>query len=569
MKLKSVTVKNYKAIKTATVELKHITVLVGENSSGKTSFLQAMHWAFRCVSTESVKNNQSYSAHASDLDYSPTLDATSVGHNSHLSESRNNSGPARVDVEVTYLEGDNQSSQVHEIPKSFAIPIQKGRNNTVQVNLQKDNKLDDSVYNLLKDKKRPFSSYIPGLAGIPFFEEKKSTQPVMKIAAGGDANLVLRNILLQIKERDKDGLEQLERHVSEVLGATKFKIDFSEDDSSDIKVYINTEYMDENYWAPLELAGTGALQVVQIFSYLVLYRSKVLLIDEPDAHLHPDRQSKLITALEKAAIEMDVQIIMTTHNPHLVRGAPDSVSFAWFADGTATLDQESIRKKMGWGLLDKTILIVSEDANTSILEGILRQWPDLHRRIAIWPTFGVENLPSSEGADELKKLTGVDHVIVHRDSDFMIDFELNKLRKEFAKANVKLWLTKPSDIEGYFCHPDHLAAVLACDKDTAIKLLGDAKVKVPDADETLRKKRSQINKKDSFYAGGAGTPTLDDVKKELDEVHPCGWYKGKTLLGKVNELIQESEEFKKVEVKAVVPAVTLANDLKSILDKCQ
>ena len=52
---------------------------------------------------------------------------------------------------------------------------------------------------------------------------------------------------------------------------------------------------------PLETAATGVLQVIQIFAYLILFRPKLLLVDEPDAHLHPDKQERLIEALEQAA----------------------------------------------------------------------------------------------------------------------------------------------------------------------------------------------------------------------------------------------------------------------------
>lgn len=44
---------------------------------------------------------------------------------------------------------------------------------------------------------------------------------------------------------------------------------------------------------------------------------RVLLIEEPEAHLHPQLQIRLLKYLEKTAIEDDVQIIVTTHSPVL------------------------------------------------------------------------------------------------------------------------------------------------------------------------------------------------------------------------------------------------------------
>ncbi len=44
---------------------------------------------------------------------------------------------------------------------------------------------------------------------------------------------------------------------------------------------------------------------------------KILLIEEPEAHLHPQLQIMLLKYLEKIAEEKDVQIIVTTHSPVL------------------------------------------------------------------------------------------------------------------------------------------------------------------------------------------------------------------------------------------------------------
>jgi predicted ATPase len=60
----------------------------------------------------------------------------------------------------------------------------------------------------------------------------------------------------------------------------------------------------------IEMAGTGFLQVVQIFAYLLYFKPKLLLVDEPDAHLHPSRQQALIRALGEATTDFpDTQIV--------------------------------------------------------------------------------------------------------------------------------------------------------------------------------------------------------------------------------------------------------------------
>jgi hypothetical protein len=67
------------------------------------------------------------------------------------------------------------------------------------------------------------------------------------------------------------------------------------------------------------------------------YPGGLLIIDEVDAGLHPHAQRKLVQALRKAAKDLDLQIICTTHSTHVVeathpegqgdKNAPDAVVY--------------------------------------------------------------------------------------------------------------------------------------------------------------------------------------------------------------------------------------------------
>jgi len=48
---------------------------------------------------------------------------------------------------------------------------------------------------------------------------------------------------------------------------------------------------------------------------------KALLIEEPEAHLHPQFQTRLLKYLERTATEQNVQVIVTTHSPVLAAAA--------------------------------------------------------------------------------------------------------------------------------------------------------------------------------------------------------------------------------------------------------
>jgi ABC-type branched-subunit amino acid transport system ATPase component len=47
---------------------------------------------------------------------------------------------------------------------------------------------------------------------------------------------------------------------------------------------------------------------------------KLLLLDEPDVHLHPDLQAKFVGFVEKAAVAADMRVVIATHSTALISG---------------------------------------------------------------------------------------------------------------------------------------------------------------------------------------------------------------------------------------------------------
>ncbi len=219
-----------------------------------------------------------------------------------------------------------------------------------------------------------------------------------------------------------------------------------------------------------------------------------MLIDEPDSHLHPDKQERLIEALERAAREYDTQIILATHSPHIVRAATPSARLVWMKDGRIqTEDADAIRRLLGWGGLDKSVLFFVEDEEDKPLRAILRQWPDLSRQIAVCRCFGIDNLPR----DKLLEGLLVDgdlklNAIIHRDGDFMTEEEAERWKETFHTKGVFPWVTSGSDVEGYFCTAYYLAALYEISLDEAENWRIEAAQFVGGARDTFLSKRQAI-----------------------------------------------------------------------------
>lgn len=72
-------------------------------------------------------------------------------------------------------------------------------------------------------------------------------------------------------------------------------------------------------WVTLDMASTGLLQVIQIIAYACFYAPPLLLLDEPDAHLHADSQSRLYEALRGVAAETRIRILFASHSPQIIQ----------------------------------------------------------------------------------------------------------------------------------------------------------------------------------------------------------------------------------------------------------
>lgn len=578
MQLNTVTIKNFKAIDETTVELGDFTVIVGANGSGKSSVLQAMHWMFQSGRNLEVKPNKVAAAGTAesegstlsekDATYMPSPDYRNAGHGA---EYGNFKGTPQMGMEVSATDGASAPTQA-------SMWIKSARNEGLSVHVPSSNEFVTA----LRDRKREFSSYIPGLAGIPLFEEKRTKLIVHQQAAAGDANTVLRNVLLLLEgvaQHNKTGLKLVEGFVSQVMGNLTLDVYFDEEKNQTIQASFQTAQMkaaDSKRKKPLELAGIGFLQVIQIFAYLVYFRPVVLLVDEPDSHLHPTAQEHLVRVLADAANKFGTQVILTTHSPSVVRALPQDARVVWMKDGKVQADSDtSGRQMMGWGLLDKKILLLTEDTKVQMLQSLLSQWPDIERVVSLWPLHGSGKLLDAAGCKSLQALFGEAlKIVLHRDRDFMMPAEAEAFTKPYANKGISVWLTQHSDVESYWGCTDVIKSHFGLDEDAASNLLNDAvqDAREKGADKTQRnKKRLDLqNKIPECKNGQIGASSDDQVAAEYSQNGNQHIVMGKTLCDKIRKTAQYQNKQGYQGFGKFLPsdlAVDIASDLKAVIEQ--
>jgi len=558
----SVTVANFMRIGgEVKIPLSPVTLLVGENGSGKSSVLRAIHWAIRCA----VLRDSSDRVTLERMDYAPSRDFLHLSHKGRLN-SKGTSPKVRVslasggdELEVTMHSTHNDAG----IKATVSGPLASTITPTSQI-----------------------TAYIPGLAGLSEAESLLATPVLHRRAASGEGGSVLRHILFGLANSatGRDSLEEhvelseLSRWVGKVFPGVRFWVKF--DRLRD--VYIDAKFLtvdmsepgkkQESQWRSLEMAGTGFLQVVQIFAYLLHFKPKLLLIDEPDSHLHPGTQERLISAIEDAASAFpETQFMLATHSPSLVRASGATSHVIWISEGALKSEkEEKVRQRMGWGALDKDLVLFTEDGNLRYLKSILSQWPELSRKVLLWPTFGAGSLHRGPALTKTRAELGI-AVAVHRDRDFLSDTDKSALvtKMEYDIHNIPFWMPEGSDIEAGFCSPKNLAKAFDIAESDAEFLLKEA-VALLDSDAAEK----DFNSAYQTAVGGLSKESVGVPSKRWRDLGglSAATIKGKVLLEKVEDAakaryIGTAEVHKLKGLKLLsTPTVEMHTDLKTLLE---
>ncbi|AZR24630.1 ATP-dependent nuclease [Xanthomonas vasicola] len=554
MKLESIKVEKFKRIDAIELPITDLNILVGSNGSGKSSILQALHLA-SCLmrQVDRIRAGSTAMVSINDLDYLPSDQYWKLGHGADWGN-KGNSPSSKV--EFRFL--DDVAGVVPPNIVTAKLVMRSARNAGISV----QGELPESARPLFRGQNVFFSGFIPGISGIPNVEQKNSKRVVLKACSFGDSNVYLRNALNLLSAAD---IAKIEEWLEPLLGPIKIKIVF--DESKDFDIHAHAELNGRS--TPLELLGTGFLQLIQIFCYILLFKPKILLIDEPDIHLHPTIQEKLAGSLLEIARAQEIKIVMSTHSPFIVRGAPVDANVVWLADGEIKSDERSVVElALGWGAFGKQVIIVSEDAKNELLKKLIQQWPEIERSVTVLPGRGYKHLLTRSEAEELRtSLGGKFKVLVHRDRDSLTDVEATQLVDSYGVEGVGLWLTDQSDLESEFCNPSFLSSLtgesLAVCDDWIVQIVTANAIPISDQ---FSKQRAAHN--EELHAAG-GSPTNAEVWAELQH-RPLRGAKGKYVMGQLkNKVPGRAYSEASVECHKGFPelAPSLKNAIELLLDQ--
>lgn len=344
MFLKKVLINNYRCLKDIAIELDNTTVLIGENNSGKTAFLDIIRNILSRVTTNTTFNEYDY----------------------YIGEDVENPQDSEG-ISITFIFSEQHEEEwVEDIASKYINIIQPYHNDITGENLMQVLLKVTSKYNNISEQFETSYDFINGLCE----KLQQKTQnlildflklnPVFYLQALRDSGEVFSGksfmwgkFLKQVKFKPDDlqslqeGIETLNSDIItkdeslsqlvESMNNIDKILDFSKDGSVSVnalpvkswdllsKAQVTLKNK-ENLILPLERYGQGTQSMAIILLYeayinILLkkiynkYAQAILTLEEPETHLHP----QAIRAFEKQLRNIKTQKIITTHSPYFVQ----------------------------------------------------------------------------------------------------------------------------------------------------------------------------------------------------------------------------------------------------------
>ena len=293
--IQRVVIRGFKRFGDVEFNLPGHVVLAGPNNAGKTTFLQAISaWS---LTFERWKQLNDFQRHGGSYSKAPiarqAFSAVPLAAFDHLWRERNYRGQI-IEIQVRTGEWEitmelisDSTEQIYVRPKSGVIPevVRSAKLQTV---------------------------FVPAMTGLsteePVYQKPKLDQ-LMGQARPGE---VLRNLLVEANQ-----LEEAWKHLSEsiwkLFGFTLLPPDAT-------GAHIVSEYLVREGGPRLDIAsgGSGFQQVLMLLTFLHTRPGAVLLLDEPDAHLHMILQDAIYGELRSEAMRQRSQLVIATHSEVII-----------------------------------------------------------------------------------------------------------------------------------------------------------------------------------------------------------------------------------------------------------
>lgn len=599
--IKQIELKRFKKFKQTTIDLGELSILVGENSSGKTSVLQAINlalsafsrWKLYSTDSNGITSPRRKGVGCTQLPGILNDDFRELYFAKKSRGSRANRNAIGAEIHLTDELGNKFGMQVSSLFGGY--------------NLTPLSKPDQLANHPTLHKKEAL--LISGFVGLASSEEKALSLALRNRLRDGRASEIIRNLLLDTKETVPDNYAKLIARLKKDFGFVIDNVDF--DETADINVHAYYDEKIDGSTIPFDFcaSGSGMMQVLQILTSIYRYcpaNASVVLLDEPDAHLHANMQVALFYSLREIQKELNIQILISTHSTAIISAALPKeiipVSNASHIEPLTQIEEvdEIISERIDSYELSKIkvngVLVFFEDKNIDYFlkcDQLLNYHCLVgHRTVAYLTGRTKDDKLPFNIKPVLNELLHRDiSVFVIRDRDGLSDDVISTVKSIADSANIEYHFLENYEIESYLLMPSLLIRtlnILNPDKELPLEeeiaekiceFLKDtirlAKYKYNTVIEDSLSKLSSFKGLEIYRSSNEYRKKADEIREtneatcEIDQLRKVGMGKEclKSLLGWLN-----SEKHLKISKKALINELMvdeIPEEIKSFFESIQ
>lgn len=306
---------------------------------------------------------------------------------------------------------------------------------------------------------------VPPMTGLSTDEPVYQRPKVDQLLGQGRPGEIIRNLLVEAHQ-SQSAWSALEASIKRL-----FAVDLLPPDPSGADII--AEYRTHAAGPRLDVAsaGSGFQQVLMLLTFLYTRPASVLLIDEPDAHLHVILQDSIYSELRSVAARQNSQLIVATHSEVIINSVDPRELCILFDRPRMVVDEaERSRVAISLGILSDTdIMLALGCPGILYLEGhtdldILREWANILKHPAqdllstklFWRSTIYETRPGAKGfaaKDHYEALQlvrpGIPGLIILDGDD-----ERRITDTEINGQGLQRLRWRRYEIESYLVHPD-------------------------------------------------------------------------------------------------------------------
>lgn len=356
MHIREVKIHRFKQFESASIPLqKGLSLLVGGNNSGKSSLLHALAvWEFCKTIVEFNRGRKAWTQGGlpqgigiSASDFTPII----LPSLRHLWHNLNPQKKKEKDGYTLKIEADwDAGGKAYKLEFGLSLANDRLFIKTTNSTLK--------LHEVQGPNGEPLNQVVPKIAYLPPFAGITDREPLHSVAmrnrllGQGLSGAVIRNVLFDLAAQNKKSrnilrgakkkisssdLANLREHdpweLLQKALASMFGIGLKIDDFDD---RYHAQLLVEAYKAKIDargvpkkegdesshdlmVEGSGFLQWLSVYALALSPDTDVILLDEPDAHLHCSLQLELVRLLSTLSEQKDKQVLMATHSTELIK----------------------------------------------------------------------------------------------------------------------------------------------------------------------------------------------------------------------------------------------------------